>query len=88
MSPLWPRMMAAPIGPTPYTSVTDVFDAMTAVTVRARVSAKRQIEEGDLGHELGAGGNPLEGDRITDSARQPGASWLAPRSGTGRCHPR
>lgn len=40
MSPLCPTMIAAPIGPMPYTSVTDVFDASTAVTVRVRVSAR------------------------------------------------
>ena len=46
MSPLWPIRRAATTGPTPYSSVTVVPEAATAVTMRAlevAISASRRL---------------------------------------------
>ena len=45
-------MIAAPTGPTPYTSVTDVLDASTATAMRAFTSTSRAIESDDVVEQI------------------------------------
>jgi hypothetical protein len=80
MPPLLPRMMAAPIGPMPYTSVTEVFDAVTPAVVRVRVSASAASREAVWVHV--ATHSSVMGSPTCPPAR---SLWLGTRSGTGPC---
>ena len=78
MSPTSPMTVAATIGPTPNSSVSVVFDALTAAVIRGLVSRQLVVEAAQVGDEL-------DGDGVSGRGHRPGGLELVEQTGGLSC---